>query len=151
MSKKIDLVIAQDYLNPFAAAHTPKLCSELADYLSDEASHQHSLSLEISCPAAEQERLGKAISNTFEQRIAQLKRDMLELRVQGFMLLILAVGIVMLATQFSVEGTIPLGIVTITAWMLVWRTAEICLLDIRAGFRDVRKYRHIINAQKHFL
>lgn len=151
MSKKIDLVIAQDYLNPFAAEHTPKLCSELADYLSDEASHQYSLSLEISCPAAEQERLGKAISNTFELRIARLKRDILELRVQGLVLLILAIGIVMLAMHFNVEGTIALGLVTITAWMLVWRTAEIFLLDIRAGFRDLRKYRLLINATRIFL
>ncbi|MBF7731259.1 hypothetical protein [Pseudomonas sp. N040] len=151
MNKTIDLVIAQDYLNPFAPAHSPKLCAELADYLCDEASHHPSLSLEISCPAAEQERLGKAIRNTFEHRIAQLKREILALRLQGLVLLALAVGIVSLATEFNVEGTIPLGLVTITAWMLVWRTAEIFLLDIRAGFLNVRKYRHIINAQKRFV
>jgi len=151
MSKKIDLVIAQDYLNPFAAEKNPKLCSELADYLSDEASHQYRLSLEISCPAAEQERLGKAISNTFEQRIARLKSEMRGMRLQGLVLLALAIVLVTLAVQFNVEGTIPLGIVTVTAWMLVWRTAEIFLLDIRAGFHEVRKYRNIIKATRNYL
>ena len=151
MSEKIELLITQDYLNPYTPAHNPKLCAELADYLFDETSHKLRPSFEISCPAAEQERLGKAISNNFEHRIDQLKIETLGLRLQGVVLLVLAIGLALLADHFNVKGTVPLGIITITAWMLVWRATEIYLLDIRANNRDVRKYRHILNAEKRFI
>ena len=151
MSKKIDLVIAQDYLNPFAAEHTPKLCADLEDYLVEEAGHYLNLTIEISCAAEQQERLRKAISNTFGQKRTHLRTDILLLRLQGWVLLALAVALVIIAQSLAVEGTIPLGIVTITAWMLVWRTGEIFLLDLRAGYRDLRKYQRIIDAPKQFI
>jgi hypothetical protein len=151
VSKTIDLVIKQDYLTPFGAAHNPRLCPELADYLATEAYYHPELSLEISCPAEEQERLGTAIGNTFMQRCAQLKGDMFVLRVQALSLMVMAIGLVVVATQLNIEGTISLGMVTIIAWMMVWRSAEIVLLDLRAMQRDTRKYQRIIHAPRKFI
>ncbi len=151
MPKKIDLVIAQNYLSPFAALHNPRLSPELVDYLSTEAYYYEDLQLEISCPAADQERLEQAISNTFEQMTVHLKGDMRMLRVQAICLLALSFALVMTSTTLNIEGTISLGMVTIVAWMMVWRAAEIMLLDLRAAKRDVRKYRRIIDAPKQFI
>lgn len=151
MSKKIELVVAQDYLNPFAAVQNPRLCPELSDYLTEEARNHPNLSMEINCPAEEQERLCKAISNTFGEKHSRLKTEILLLRLQGLVLLALGVALAITAEFYEVEGTVPLGIVTITAWMLTWRTGEIFLLDIRAGYRDLRMYQRIINAPKQFI
>ncbi len=151
MSKKIDLVIAQDYLTPFGAVNNPRLCPELADYLTTEAYYHPDLSLEIRCPAAEQERLGQAISNTFEQKCVHLRGDMRMLRVQAMCLLALSLVLVLISTTLNIEGTISLGMVTIVAWMMVWRSAEIVLLDLRAANRDIKKFQRIIHAPKQFI
>jgi hypothetical protein len=151
MSKKIDLVIAQDYLSPFGAVHSPRLCAELADYLSTEAYYHPSLNLEISCPEAEQERLVTAISNTFEQKCEHLKGDMRLLRVQALWLLALSLILAVVSIKLNIEGTISLGMITIVAWMMVWRAAEIVLLDLRSANRDIRKYQRIIHAPKQFI
>ena len=66
-------------------------------------------------------------------------------------LLGLAIALVLTATTLGVESTIPLGVVTITAWMLVWRAGEILLLDIRSERRELRKYQRIVNAAKHYI
>ncbi|MGQ7959025.1 hypothetical protein ACUTAF_15165 [Pseudomonas sp. SP16.1] len=151
MVQQIDLVIRGDYLQAFAADHKPKLCPELLDYLLDEASYHSQLSLQIHCPEAERERLPRAIGNSCSHRIGQLKRDIRAWRLLALLLMALAVGLVILATWLEVEGTIPLGIITVTAWMLVWRTSEILLLDIRGGYRDIRRYQRLIDAPKQFL
>ena len=109
MSKKIDLVIAQDYLTPFGAVNNPRLCPELADYLTTEAYYHPDLSLEIRCPAAEQERLGQAISNTFEQKCVHLRGDMRMLRVQAMCLLALSLALVVVSTTLNIEGMISVG------------------------------------------
>ena len=151
MSKKIDLVIAEDYLTPFGAVQNPRLSPELADYLSTEAYYYPDLSLEIRCPAAEQERLGQAISNTFEQKCVHLRGDMRPLRVQAMCLLAMSLVLVLISTTLNIEGTISLGMVTIVAWMMVWRSAEIVLLDLRAANRDIKKFQRIIHAPKQFI
>ena len=151
MSKKIDLVIAEDYLTPFGAVQNPRLSPELADYLSTEAYYYPDLSLEIRCPAAEQERLGQAISNTFGQKCVHLRGDMRMLRVQAMCLLAMSLVLVLISTTLNIEGTISLGMVTIVAWMLVWRSAEIVLLDLRAANRDIKKFQRIIHAPKQFI
>lgn len=55
------------------------------------------------------------------------------------------------ATSLGVEGTIKVGVVTVTAWMMVWRTAEIFLLEIRSRRRELRKYQRIISAPRSFV
>lgn len=151
MTKKIDLTITPDYLNPFASPGNPRLCPELADYLLDEAGYQRELSLQINCPAEERERLQQAIANTFAQKSEQLQGDIRAQRMAGLALLALAVALVLVATALGVEGTIPVGVVTVTAWMMVWRTAEIFLLDIRNSRRELRKYQRIESAPRHFV
>lgn len=151
MTKKIDLTITHDYLNPFASPDTPRLCPELADYLSERAWYHPELELQISCPAQERERLQQAIANTFAEKSEQLKGDMRLLRLVGLALTVLAVALVLAATALGVEGTIPMGMVTIIAWMMVWRTAEIFLLDLNKGRRDLRKFQRITSAPKHFV
>ncbi|VXC30612.1 conserved hypothetical protein [Pseudomonas sp. 8AS] len=151
MVHKIDLVIRGDYLQPFAADSKPKLCPELADYLLDEAGFQRELSLQVSCPVEERERLQQAISNTFAQKSEQLQGAIRAQRLAGLGLLALAVALVLAATALGVEGTIPVGVVTVTAWMMVWRTAEIFLLDIRNSRRELRKYQRIGSAPRNFV
>ncbi|THG83786.1 hypothetical protein E5198_06495 [Pseudomonas sp. A-1] len=151
MSQKIDLTIQHDYLNPFASPDNPRLCPELADYLSDSAWYHSELELQISCPQDERERLQQAIGNTFTEKSEQLKGNIRAQRLGGVVLAGLAITLVLAATALGVEGTIPVGVVTVTAWMMIWRTAEIFLLDIRNGRRELRKYQRIINAPKHFV
>ena len=150
MTKKIDLTITQDYLNPFASLENPRLSSELVDYLSGSAWYHPDLSLQISCPEDERERLQQAISNTFAEKSEQLRGDIRTQRVVALVLLVLAIALVLVATAMGVEGLIAVGVVTVTAWMLVWRTAEILLLDIRSDRRELRKYQRIISAPKLF-
>lgn len=151
MTQRIDLTISRDYLEPFASPSTPKLCPELVDYLSENAWYHPELSLQISCPEEERERLQQAISNTFAQKSEQLSATINTQRLVALVLLVLAIALVLAATALGVEGTIPVGLVTVTAWMLVWRTAEIFLLDIRSNLRERRKCQRIVSAPKHFL
>ena len=151
MTQRIDLTISRDYLEPFASPSTPKLCPELVDYLSENAWYHPELSLQISCPEDERERLQQAISNTFAQKSEQLSATINTQRLVALVLLVLAIALVLAATALGVEGTIPVGLVTVTAWMLVWRTAEIFLLDIRSNLRERRKCQRIASAPKHFL
>jgi len=151
MTQRIDLTISRDYLEPFASPSTPKLCPELVDYLSENAWYHPELSLQISCPEDERERLQQAISNTFAQKSEQLSATINTQRLVALVLLVLAIALVLAATALGVEGTIPVGLVTVTAWMLVWRTAEIFLLDIRSNLRERRKCQRIVSAPKHFL
>lgn len=151
MTKKIDLTITHDYLNPFASPDNPRLCTELADYLLDEAGYQRELSLQVSCPVEERERLQQAIANTFAQKSEQLQGAISAQRLAGLGLLALAIALVLAATALGIEGTIPVGVVTVTAWMMVWRTAEIFLLDIRNSRRELRKYQRIGSAPRHFV
>ncbi len=151
MTQRIDLTISRDYLEPFASPSTPKLCPELVDYLSENAWYHPELSLQISCPEDERERLQQAISNTFTQKSEQLSATINTQRLVALVLLVLAIALVLAATALGVEGTIPVGLVTVTAWMLVWRTAEIFLLDIRSNLRERRKCQRIVSAPKHFL
>lgn len=151
MTQRIDLTISRDYLEPFASPSTPKLCPELVDYLSENAWYHPELSLQISCPEDERERLQQAISNTFTQKSEQLSATINTQRLVALVLLVLAIALVLTATALGVEGTIPVGLVTVTAWMLVWRTAEIFLLDIRSNLRERRKCQRIVSAPKHFL
>lgn len=150
MTQNIDLTIKHDYLNPFSAPDNPRLSPELVDYLLDRAWYHPKPSLQISCPADERERLQQAIGNTFAEKIEHLRGDLNTQRLEAVALLALAIALVLAATALGIEGTIPVGIVTITAWMLVWRTSEIVLLDIRSGRRELRKYQRIANAPKHF-
>jgi hypothetical protein len=151
MTKKIDLTITHDYLNPFASPENPRLSAELVDYLSVSAWYHPELSLQISCPEDERERLQQAIGNTFTEKSEQLRGDINTRRVVALTLLVLAITLVLVATAMGIEGTIAVGVVTVTAWMLVWRTAEIFLLDIRGDRRELRKYQRIANAEKHFV
>lgn len=151
MSKKIDLLIGHDYLNSFAPPNNPRLCPELVDYLSNSAWYHSELELQISCPQGEQDRLQQAIGNTFSERSEQLKGDVRAQRLGGLVLIALAIVLVLAATALGVEGTIPVGVVTVTAWMMIWRAAEIFLLDIRNSRRELRKYQRIISAPKHFV
>ena len=151
MSQKIDVMIPQDYLNPFASPDHPRLCPELMDYLSDRAWYHAELDLQISCPAGERERLQQAIGNTFAEKSEQLKGDIGAQRLGGIVLVALAIALVLAATALGVEGTVAVGVVTVTAWMMVWRAAEIFLLDIRHSRRELRKYQRIINAPKNFV
>lgn len=151
MSKKIDLTINRDYLNPFASPANPRLSPELVDYLSENAWYHSELSLQISCPVEERERLQQAITNTFAQKSEQLRGDIGAQRLVGLALLTLSICMVLVATALGVEGTIPVGVVTVTAWMLVWRSAEIFLLDIRSNRRELRKYQRIGEAQRDFI
>lgn len=151
MTQRIDLTISRDYLEPFASPSTPKLCPELVDYLSENAWYHPELSLQISCQEDERERLQQAISNTFTQKSEQLSATINTQRLVAVVLLVLAIALVLAATALGVEGTIPVGLVTVTAWMLVWRTAEIFLLDIRSNLRERRKCQRIVSAPKHFL
>jgi hypothetical protein len=75
MTKKIDLSITHDYLNPFASPDNPKLSPELVDYLSDSAWYHPELCQQIRCPEDERERLQQAISNTFAEKSEQLRVD----------------------------------------------------------------------------
>ncbi len=151
MTKQIDLTITADYLNPFASPENPRLSPELVDYLSDNAWYHPELSLQIRCPEGERERLQQAIANTFEQKSEQLWGDISGQRLVGLTLLILAIALVLAATSLGVEGTIKVGVVTVTAWMMVWRTAEIFLLEIRSRRRELRKYQRIISAPRNFV
>ena len=151
MTQRLDLTISRDYLEPFASPSTPKLCPELVDYLSENAWYHPELSLQISCQEDERERLQQAISNTFTQKSEQLSATINTQRLVAVVLLVLAIALVLAATALGVEGTIPVGLVTVTAWMLVWRTAEIFLLDIRSNLRERRKCQRIVSAPKHFL
>ena len=123
----------------------------LVDYLSENAWYHPELSLQISCPEDERERLQQAISNTFAQKSEQLSATINTQRLVALVLLVLSIALVLAATALGVEGTIPVGLVTVTAWMLVWRTAEIFLLDIRSNLRERRKCQRIVSAPKHFL
>jgi len=151
MTHKIDLTIKQDYLNPFAAPDNPRLSPELVDYLMDSAWYHPSLSLQISCPEGERERLQQAIGNTFAEKRENLRIDIRTQRLVALVLTGLAIALVLAAAALGVESTIPLGIVTITAWMLVWRSGEILLLDITSERRELRKYQRIASAAKHFV
>lgn len=151
MTKQIDLTITADYLNPFASPENPRLSPELVDYLSDNAWYHPELSLQIRCPEGERERLQQAIANTFEQKSEQLRGDISGQRLVGLTLLALAIALVLAATAMGVEGTIKVGLVTVTAWMMVWRTAEIFLLEIRSRRRELRKYQRIISAPRNFV
>lgn len=151
MTKQIDLTITADYLNPFASPDNPRLCPELVDYLSEHAWYHPELSLQIRCPEGERERLQQAIENTFAQKGEQLQGDIRAQRVVGLALLALAIALVLAATALGVEGTIPVGVVTVTAWMMVWRTAEIFLLEIRSRRRELRKYQRIAGAPRLFV
>ena len=151
MTKQIDLTITADYLNPFASPENPRLSPELVDYLSDNAWYHPELSLQIRCPEGEREHLQQAIANTFEQKSEQLRGDISGQRLVGLTLLALAIALVLAATALGVEGTIKVGVVTVTAWMMVWRTAEIFLLEIRSRRRELRKYQRIISAPRSFV
>lgn len=150
MTKKIDLTITHDYLNPFASPDTPKLSPELADYLLDSAWYHPKLCLQIRCPEDERERLQQAISNTFAQKSEQLRGDIRIQRLEALILLGLAIAVTLAGTALGIEGTIPVGVVTVTAWMLLWRSAEIFFLDIRSAHQQLRKYRRITSASKQF-
>lgn len=151
MTKQIDLTITADYLNPFASPENPRLSPELVDYLSENAWYHPELSLQIRCPEGERERLQQAIANTFEEKSEQLRGDISGQRLVGLTLLALAIALVLAATAMGVEGTIKVGLVTVTAWMMVWRTAEIFLLEIRSRRRELRKYQRIISAPRNFV
>ncbi|MNY07148.1 hypothetical protein D3C86_1399360 [compost metagenome] len=151
MTKKIDLTITHDYLNPFASLDHPRLRPELADYLSDSAWYHPELSLQIRCPEDERERLQHAISNTFTEKSEQLRGNIGTQRLVALVLLGLSLSLALAATALGIEGTLPVGVVTVTAWMLVWRSAEIFFLDIRSSNRERRKYQRIASAPKHFI
>lgn len=150
MTKNIDLTITQDYLNPFAAPDNPRLSPELVDYLSNSAWYHPELCLQIRCPEHERERLQQAISNTFAEKSEQLRGDIRTQRRVALVLLGLSLSLVLAGTALGLEATIPVGVVTVTAWMLVWRSAEIFFLDIRSANRERRKYQRIANAPKQF-
>ena len=150
MTKKIDLTITHDYLNPFASPDNPKLSPELVDYLSDSAWYHPELSLHVRCPEDERERLQQAISNTFTEKTDQLKGDIRIQRLVALTLLSLALALVLAGTALGIEGTIPVGVVTVTAWMLLWRSAEIVFLDIRSIHRQQRKSQRIAKASLQF-
>lgn len=151
MSHQIDVTIQHDYLNPFASPANPRLCPELADYLSESAWYHAELNLQISCPEEQRARQQQAIGNTFAEKSAQLKGNINAQRLGGLVLVVLAIALVLAATALGVEGTIPVGVITVTAWMMIWRASEIFLLDIRNGRRELRKYQRIINAPKNFV
>ena len=151
MSKKIDLTIQHDYLNPFASPDNPRLSAELVDYLADRAWYHPELSLQISCPEGERERLQQAIGNTFADKSEQLRGSLNTQRLVALVLLALAIAIVLAATAMGVEGLISVGVVTVTAWMLVWRASEILFLDIRSDRRELRKCQRIASAPKYFV
>ena len=150
MTKKIDLTISEDYLNPFASPDNPRLSPDLVDYLLEGAGYHPELTLQIRCPEAERERLQQAISNTFAQKSEQLKGDIRAQRLVMLTLLGLALALVLAGTALGIEGTIPVGVVTVTAWMLLWRSAEIFFLDIRGANRQLRQYQRIASASKQF-
>lgn len=150
MTKKIDLTISADYLNPFASPDNPKLSAELVDYLLESAGYHPELTLQIRCPDTERERLQQAIGNTFAQKSEQLKSDIRAQRLVALTLLGLALALVLAGTALGIEGTIPVGVVTVTAWMLLWRSAEIFFLDIRGANRQLRQYQRIASASKQF-
>lgn len=150
MTKKIDLTITADYLNPFASPDTPKLSTELVDYLMENAWYHTELTLQIRCPETERERLQQAIGNTFAQKSEQLRGDIRAQRLAALTLLGLALALVLAGTALGIEGTIPVGVVTVTAWMLLWRSAEIFFLDIRSANRQMRQYQRIANASRQF-
>lgn len=151
MTKKIDLTINHDYLNPFASADTPRLSPELVDYLSDSAWYHPELSLQIRCPEDERDRLQQAISNTFSEKSEQLRGNIRTQRLVALVLFGVALALVLAAMALGIEGTIPVGIVTVTAWMLVWRSGEIFFLDLRSGNRELRKYQRLASAPKQFI
>lgn len=151
MTRIIELTITHGYLNPFASPDNPKLSPELADYLSDSAWYHPELCLHIRCPEDERERLQQAIKNTFAQKREQLGGDIRTQRLVALTLLGLALALVLAGTALGIEGTIPVGVVTVTAWMLLWRSAEIFFLDIRSIKRQQRKYQRIASASKQFV
>ncbi|HSC82227.1 MAG TPA: hypothetical protein VLC30_01300, partial [Pseudomonas sp.] len=97
------------------------------------------------------ERLQQAISHTYTEKSDQLKGDIRAQRLGGLVLVVLAIALVLAATALGVEGTIPVGVVTVTAWMMIWRASEIFLLDIRNSRRELRKFQRIMSATKQFL
>ena len=151
MTKRIDLTISRDYLNPFASPDEPKLSPELVDYLTDSAWYHSELSLQIRCPEDERERLQQAISNSFTEKSEQLRGDIRSQRLVALTLLCFSLALALAGTALGIEGTIPVGVVTVTAWMLLWRSAEIFFLDIRSVNRQLRKYQRIASASKQFL
>lgn len=151
MTKKIDLTINHDYLNPFASPDTPRLSAELVDYLSDSAWYHPELSLQIRCPEDERDRLQQAISNTFSEKSEQLRGNIRTQRLVALVLFGVALALVLAAMALGIERTIPVGIVTVTAWMLVWRSGEIFFLDLRSGNRELRKYQRLASAPKQFI
>jgi hypothetical protein len=151
MTKKIDLTINHDYLNPFASPDTPRLSAELVDYLSDSAWYHPELSLQIRCPEDERDRLQQAISNTFSEKSEQLRGNIRTQRLVALVLFGVALALVLAAMALGIEGTIPVGVVTVTAWMLVWRSGEIFFLDLRSGNRELRKYQRLASAPKQFI
>lgn len=146
----IELRIAQDYLNPFAPPAAAQLSNELADYLCEQAWYHPQLSLRIQCPADQQAPLGEAIARTFTARAQRLKQSIALQRMEALLLIGLAILLVLGAQALQVKGTLAVGIVTITAWMLVWRAAEICFLDIRSSHRDRRRCERLASAPREF-
>ncbi|MNF63144.1 hypothetical protein D3C84_448380 [compost metagenome] len=120
------------------------------DYLSDSAWYHPELCLQIRCPEDERERLQQAISNTFAEKSEQLRVDIRSQRLVALTLLGLALALALAGTALGIEGTIPVGVVTVTAWMLLWRSGEILFLDIRSANRQLRKYQRIASASKQF-
>ena len=124
MTKTIDLTITHDYLNPFASPDNPKLSPELVDYLSDSAGTTTS----CACTFAVQKRSVNACSRP--SVIPLRKRGN---NSEGYSHPTpgsvdapgLALALVLAGTALGIEGTIPVGVVTVTAWMLLWRSAEI--------------------------
>ena len=104
---------------------------------------------EICCPEDERERLQQTISYTFAEK-SELRGDIRTQRLVALTLLGLALALALAGTALGIEGTIPVGVVTVTAWMLLWRSGEILFLDIRSANRQLRKYQRLANASKQF-
>jgi len=109
MTKKIDLTITHDYLNPFASPDNPKLSPELVDYLSDSAWYHPELCLQIRCPEDERERLQQAISNTFAEKSEQLRVDIRSQRLVALTLLGLALALALAGTALGIRRHHPRG------------------------------------------
>ncbi len=150
-TKTIEVLISRDYLNPYAPAAAAQLNAELVDYLCESAWYHPHLRLQIQCPADQQAQLGEAIGRTFTEKALRLKQAVALQRLEALVLLGLAILLVLGAQALEVKGTLAVGVVTITAWMLVWRAAEIFFLDIRSSQRDLRRCRRIADAPRQFV